>query len=425
MLFDKAAQKKYMIGYDLRDDTCQISYGEMDQVGKMDEPVTVSGIPGTESFDLPLFLCRNRKTGEWIYGEKAREKSSDPSWEFVSNLLLMSMEGEKVTLGGKEYEAVALLARYIGNSLSELPLPDVDSAFVAVMFTSRTMDSRKISLLEEVRKRLNLACHVFYQDYGGSYYDFMLNQPRALREPASALFQYEEGKKLRVSKLIFNLKTKPIVADEEEKEYPGIFAKDQAGRDKELSTILEEELADRSYASVYFIGSGFKGSWMKQSTEVACSGGRRAFAGGNLFSKGAVYAVADKVSPSLITSSYFLLDGNKLRTNILTKVYRNGRQETITLVNAGQNWYEVDESTDLVLESTGEINLILKPITGGEESPFHIRLEGLPVRQGRITRIRLEFSMDSPSKVILLMTDLGFGEIFPSCGLKWKQEITV
>ena len=57
--------------------------------------------------------------------------------------------------------------------------------------------------------------------------------------------------------------------------------------------VLKDELAGHNFSSVYLVGSGFKGSWMKKSTAFLCQG-RRAFLGGNLFSKGAAYGAVFK-----------------------------------------------------------------------------------------------------------------------------------
>lgn len=436
MLLDKGGVN-YMIGFDLRDDACQISYCSASKEEEVQEPVTYAspepeadilpGDPGAQagSFDIPTALAKRVGINQWCHGKEAALRAADASWIFVPHLLTQALEGRFVVIEDVGYDPSALLALYISRCLNELSGVMPDRRASTIMFTSSAMDARTIEVLENVRRRLDFKSAVYYQSYGGSYYDFMLNQPQELREPASALFEYETGGKLRIRKLIFNIHTHPMVAFEEESEYPGLLAEDDGGRDEEFSRILKEELVGRNYAASYLIGSGFKGGWMRKSSRILCSHGRRAFLGANLFSKGAAYGAMFKALSPAILSDYFYLDENKLGTNVLLQAYEGGVLQEVTLVEAGVNWYEVRGRRDLILESTGEINLLLKPLTGGAGQPYHIRLEGLPVREGRITRIRLDYAMSSAKKLIIRMTDLGFGELFPSSGLKWEQRISV
>ena len=368
MLFDRQSEKKYMAGMDLRDDVCQISYCRWQKGRLLQEPVTWSAVPGSDQFDIPMALCKTVGENQWFFGEEAVSHSSEENHIFLPRLLSMALDGSPVVLEDTEYDPAALLAR--------------------------------------------------------SFYDFMLNQDESLREPAAALFDYETGGRLHVTKLIFNPHTTPVVSYLEENEYPVLFAKDDAGRDLEFNNILKDELAGHNFSSVYLVGSGFKGSWMKKSTAFLCQG-RRAFLGGNLFSKGAAYGAGFKEEKPEILSRYLFLDSNKLRSNILVTALDRGEPARISLVDAGVNWYEVKCSAELVLDSTAEINLILHPLTGGREEPFHIRLDRLPVREGRMTRVRMEFSMLSPVKLHIRIEDLGFGDIFPSSGLRWEQDLVL
>ena len=425
MLFEKHAEHNCMIGFDLRDDFCQMSYCLCAKGEDAPEPVTWSAGPGEEAFNIPTVLCRENAANRWEFGTAAAGRLSDPSVTYVPHLLSQARENAAVAIGDEVYDAEALLARFIGQYLTEITAQLPQGTQTAILFTSPQMDERMVEVLEHVRRRLDLKGEVWYQSHGGSYYDFMLHEQRELREPASALFEYEEGGNLRVTKLLFHVNSRPIVASEEESEYPGLLSDTDAGKDEEFSGLVRRELAGRNFASAYLIGSGFAGDWMKKSVSVLCGGGRRAFLGGNLFSKGAAYGALLRVRQPQILSEYFFLDRNKLRTNVLIRALVRGNEETVTLLEAGSNWYEVQGTAELVLDGTGELNLVLKSLTGGDEKPFHIRLEGMPVREGRITRVRLTFSMRAVDKLILRIEDLGFGDTFPSSGLVWEQQITV
>ena len=242
MLFDRQGEKKYMVGMDLRDEACQISWCCAQKGRLLQEPVTYASVPGSERFDIPMALCKTAGENQWFYGEEAVEHSSEENRIFIPRLLSLALEGSPVVIGETEYDPAALLALYVNRCLQELER-EVPGIIAAVMFTARAMDKRTIELLENVRKRLDLKAAVYYQSFAGSFYDFMLNQNESLREPAAALFDYETGGRLHVTKLIFNPHTTPVVSYLEENEYPGLFAQDDAGRDREFAGILREELA--------------------------------------------------------------------------------------------------------------------------------------------------------------------------------------
>lgn len=163
---------------------------------------------------------------------------------------------------------------------------------------------------------------------------------------------------------------------------------------------------------------------MRQSASYLCRG-RRAFMGLNFYSKGAAYGALFRMTPPEIVNAYYFLDDNKLRANIGMQVLVRGQEQYVPLVDAGINYYEVDQTAEIIIEDGNEIYLILTPLTGETAGNYLIRLEGLPVREGRTTRIRMHFTMPSADKMHVALTDLGFGEIFPSSGMRWEQDMTI
>ena len=73
-----------------------------------------------------------------------------------------------------------------------------------------------------------------------------------------------------------------------------------------------------------------------------------------------------------------------------------------------------------MLEDTDRLEFIVTPLNGKDVRHVPMYLKGLPLRKRRSTRIRLKLTMLSETKVSAVVTDLGFGEIFPSSGLEWE-----
>ena len=94
---------------------------------------------------------------------------------------------------------------------------------------------------------------------------------------------------------------------------------------------------NRIVSSVYLVGDGFDGDWMKNSVKIMCSG-RRAFIGKNLFCKGACYAAAIRDRQNLWP--YIYMGENEMKFNLSLKVKEKGNVAFYNLISAGKNWFE-------------------------------------------------------------------------------------
>lgn len=427
MLFEKNTDQKYIVGFDLRDDFCQMSYMEFTRRTPVREPKTYAPAPEGESFNIPTAIAKTIGVNKWYCGQEAVQASYDGSATYIPGLLSLALDGAPVKVEADQYEAAALLALYIRRCLMLLGAVFQTRQILAVMFTCRTMERPQIELLEKIRPRLELpeGCGVYYEAYANSFYHYLLMQEMSIREPASLLCEMDAGGQLRIGKLKFNQKTRPIVSYMEEKVYPGIFAEEPADRDEEFARILQGEIArPADYASAFLIGNGFQGGWMNQSLRILCTG-RRAFMGSNLYSKGAVYSGWMRMASPDILKNYYYLDKNHVRTNIGIRALRQGSMVNYPILDAGVNWYEAGAELDVLIEDGNDLYLQLTPLTGGGTRDYLIRLEGLVDRPGRTSRIRIRLTMNGPDKAHVLLEDLGFGEIFPSTGLKWEQEVSL
>ncbi len=422
MLFERTQEQQYIVGFDLGDDSCQISYLNYLAQPMKNEPKTFSTAAGEEKFDIPTVLYKSFGVNRWFCGEEAARMSSNKNGTFLPGLLSLAVDRSPVTIENSAYDPVQLLSLFISRTLTVLNNTVPFKEIAAIMFTARDMSEDMIGVLESVRKRLSLECRIYYESYGASFYNYLLVQQKILRDPAVFLAEMEKNGTLRFHKLQYNIHTRPIVAFETVKTFPALKEAGPEGKDAELAALLAQEIGNTPYASAFLVGHGFYGNWMRKSLAVLCRG-RRAFLGNNLFSKGAVYGALFKIAPPAICGEYFFLDGNKLPYNIGIRAAQHGGISYHAILDAGINWYEVNRDVDLILEETNEIHLVLTPLRGGETRDFLIRLDGLPARSGRTARIRMHFRQPEPDSMQIRIEDLGFGAIFPSTGLKWEQEL--
>ncbi|MBO5998663.1 MAG: hypothetical protein J6P87_03125 [Lachnospiraceae bacterium] len=418
MLFVRSVEKKYMIGFDIDDDTAQMSYSM-----QAAEPETFSLSGDGEEMDIPAALCKKKGENIWYFGSEAIHAAAEEGGELVLNLLDNSLYETQIMVDGETYEPWALLSLFVSKCLALLFEKIPKTQVGAMMFTSRRMDPEMVGILEKVQERLLLPFPVFFEPHEDSFYHYMLMQDDAFRRNGVLLCEMDKNDRMNVSRLMFNNRTEPIVAYIEKGAYSSLSGDDTA-RDMEFLDILQRELAMRHLDAAYLIGDGFKGGWMKSSVTYLLRG-RRVFQGNNLFSKGAAYGALFKCASHDITAKYFFLGETRLKMNIGIYALNKESEKYISLLDAGTNWYEAESETDIILENGNEIIIAMIPLQGGDRMDYRIRLDELPVRDDRLTRIRIRLTMPAKDRLLAEITDLGFGDIFASTRLRWRKEITL
>ncbi len=418
MLFVRSVEKKYMVGFDLGEESGQMSCSM--QAG---EPETFSMSEEHEEYDIPTALCKVKGENLWSIGNEAIRRAGDEDGELITELVDLALYEPRVMVDGETYETWTLLSLFISRCLSLLFTKVPRNQVGAVMFTSRRMDQQMVAILEKVQERLDLPFPVYFETHEDSFYHYMLMQDDALRRNGVLLCEMDRNDRMNVSRLMFNRRTSPVVAYVEKGAYASLSS-DETARDMEFLDILQRELAMRHLDAAYLIGDGFRGGWMKSSVTYLLRG-RRVFQGNNLFSKGAAYGALFKYSPPQAAADYFFLGDTRLKMNIGIYALNKENEKYISLLDAGINWYEAESETDVILRGGNEVVLVMTPLQGGDRMDYRIRLDELPVRDDRMTRIRIRLSMPAKEKLLAEITDLGFGDIFASTKLRWRKEITL
>ena len=128
--------------------------------------------------------------------------------------------------------------------------------------------------------------------------------------------------------------------------------------------------------------------------------------------------------PSEIPDSIFLAQ-DALRSNIGIEVLLREQKGYHVLLDAGVKWYNAEVEEDFILENGKEFSLLQTPVTGGEPQQLTVHLNGLPDRPDRTTRLRVVLTMPAADRLKVQITDLGFGDIFPTGGGTWEETFTV
>ena len=418
-------------GIELGNKISQISFCSSDHP----EPETVSVVAGKEQYGIPTVLCKRFDVNQWFFGKDAIKHGDGVEGVLIEDLVERAVNQEILELDGEKFEAVSLLALFVKRSLSLLNLAVGTDRPDYLMITVDRLDSRMVEVLNEVGKYLQMDReHVFFQSHVDSFYQYCMHQPEELRVHEVLVCDYREDG-LRILRMECNRRTNPIVAFVEEHEFAQLKAeplpeeepyrtRQAQNRDQLFEGILEKLLEGHIVTCVYLLGDGFTSDWCRESLRYMCRN-RRVFQGSNLYSKGACYAVYEKILPGEISKKYIFLGKDKVKANVDIMAVSDGREQQYPLLDAGTNWYDVDKEWDFVLESGNELVFVITPLTGKDKKQLKMLLEGLPERPANAPRIHLHMQFQDEEHMSLEVTDLGFGEFFAPSGFRQEEIVAL
>ena len=89
-----------------------------------------------------------------------------------------------------------------------------------------------------------------------------------------------------------------------------------------------------------------------------------------------------------------------------------------------REWFEVDESLDLMPDGDTELVLVAEHIFEGTKKEFIIDMTPVAGRTDRMCRIGLRLRFEDVSTAIITLRDKGFGEIAPGSDSVWEERIS-
>ena len=427
-ILEKMAKDKLVIGLDLSDEFSQVSYYGKNQ----EKPESVSMVVGSDQICVPTVLTKKNGENIWCFGREAVNLYENQQGILVDHLVEKARKGDLIQVDHKEYDPVDLLTLFIKKCLAMIAVHAPLEKVSVIMITVNEPDSRMIEILDKAVETLRIKPDkVFYQSHTESAYHYMLHQAKDIwNHDVLILHLTSEG--LLCRSMRKNIRTTPIVVLMEERKYANFCFEDFSGasegrikrKDQELHDILYAIMEGKLYSAVYLLGDGFEGEWCKESLKYMCRN-RRVFRGNNMFRLGACYGAREKLETSELASKYIFLGKDKVKANIGMRVYREGEEVYMALLDAGMNWYDTSREIDLILDREDTIKLIITPLNGINTRNAHIYLTGIPVRPPRATRVHLELKMLSEKRLFVRVTDLGFGEFYPATNMQWTGELEV
>ncbi len=78
---------------------------------------------------------------------------------------------------------------------------------------------------------------------------------------------------------------------------------------------------------------------------------------------------------------------------------------------------------EVIPEKQNAVELEITPFDSKKKRTVTLMLENFPKRPEKTTRVRVEISFLDEKTMRIVLTDLGFGELFPATGAKVVQEV--
>ena len=194
----------------------------------------------------------------------------------------------------------------------------------------------------------------------------------------------------------------------------------KAAKDAEFYTFIKNTLGKELYSSIQINGEGFDQEWAQKSVKLLCYQKRKVFYGNNLFARGACAAGAERFITHKL-KDYRYLGNSLVMTDVGMDMRVMGAQASYPLIEAGRNWYECSAECELILDGTEELVFNATAMGETEKRRIGMRLPGLPKRPNKTTRLHVKLQYISQKECEITVTDLGFGEMFPSSGKVWTE----
>lgn len=400
---------KDIVGIDITQDGLLLSYFN----ASFKEPITVADDSGRTKV-FPIAIAKDRGLGRWYAGEDAVQKSIVDGAIIINDLYNNAVSKNTIEIEGKLYTYEELFSSYLRRIIefSEIDISSIKKIAITVPVVS----SECLEVFSSVCVRLGIKSDVLsIIDHKESFIYYTLSQSQNVFANDVALFEYSKGK-IYANILSKNTDSKPVIID------INVDFIDLSDGDKDdlFCDFINRVFKNREITSVFLVGDGFSNDWMNNCVTVLCEN-RRVFLGDNLYSKGACFAA--KVKYLKLPWNYMYIGDHDIKMNLSLKVNDKNDMVFVSLVNAGENWYESGREYEVILDGTPKFECWIQSPNTRKSNIHMIELREIPKRDNRTTRLRISAKPLSDVKVLITIKDLGFGDIAPSSGKVWEHII--
>lgn len=381
------------------------------------DPETVTTVLGAEKYQIPTALSKKNGTNRWFFGREALQRARQGEAEEAKDLFDSAVSNKTMLLEGKQYPARELLAVFLRHVLELTGVPFRTDRTERICLTAPEVSMDFAETAAVLAAKLGLPGErLSVLDHRESFFYYALSQDPKLFLHDVLLIDCN-GQRIRSDLLTRQSGRIPqtVQITGSEDTFTG------TDRDLEFTGIVQKLTSGKIISAVYLVGNGFDGGWMKQSLEELLHG-RRVFAGKNLYAKGA--CLAGLVLDGKKEWPFLYIGTNELKLGLSLRVSDRNKEKFITLSEPGRNWFTGDNSCEVILDGTPEVELWIRFPGVRRSAVERLSLSGLPERPARTTRLRIASHPLSDHAIEVQITDLGFGEIEPGSEKVWKHTVT-
>ena len=184
--------------------------------------------------------------------------------------------------------------------------------------------------------------------------------------------------------------------------------------DYNFSRMMKHFLVKHPAHIIYLTGEGFEGNWMKRTLTYLCAG-RRVFLGQNLYANGACLMGLGPIP--FMEDGMLLMDGPDMVRHTIGLIIQEGTHPAyIPVTSIGKEWYNTQGTVDIILDKSHKVEFFYHNTKNNEMVSSVCEIKDLPERPPKTTRIRIQVQFTSAGEGIILLTDLGFGSLYPATG---------
>lgn len=249
-----------------------------------------------------------------------------------------------------------------------------------------------------------------------AFAEYVFHQERAVWDRNTLLLDFSEGKLSYIFvEQIRRAKQRAYRAILEEiniKEYN--VQEDDAELDFNFSRMMKQFLVKHPSHIIYLTGKGFEGSWMKRTLTYLCAG-RRVFLGQNLYANGACLSGLGAVP--LMEEGMLLMQGTDMVQHTVGVISQEaGKTRYVPIVTIGKEWYNTSGSLDIIMDKSQKVEFFYHNSKENEMECAACEIRDLPGRPEKTTRLHIKVEFTSATSGVILITDMGFGTMFPATG---------
>lgn len=402
-------------GFDISEDMALVSYINPDDR----RPTTVSMVFGEEEYCIPMAIAKKSGMGQWFIGDEALEKSKkEKDVILVPDFYEKAMRNENIIIDAELFTGEEVLGIYLRRLFTAAQSLSGIAQTEYICFAVPEVNKNTVDLYNRIARKLGVGKDsVSIIEKKEAFYYYTLAQGEDINRHDVLLFENRDLS-IYAIKLEINSSMKPKVVSLDEKYYT-LTSNDKDGS---FDRILEEMLDGTIVSTIYLMGPGFADKWMNVSLQRAIQG-HKVFAGQNLYTKGAVYAALVRMHS--ISWDYTYIGDNELKLSVSIMVSDMNQMRLYTLISAGNSWYEERGECEVILDGTPRISLYIQKPDSRKAVESVFSFKDLPVRDSRLTRLRITATPLSDKKISLSIFDMGFGEIAKGSGKTFTTTIGI